>query len=716
MVAEANSGAREESDPSSSTTRDRRVGGYAGYVGRIGALAAALGVGVAVATGQGIGAAHADPDTNEVDSTTESTSQPTSADPTTGERIDSSLSPPMTSGPSITVPSVEAPAQGSAADDKVPDMKASNTGGAHTSGDDDEATDDETLTTGEIVEDDVAEDDPVSAEPVEPSTPPPLHERVTSAEAHSNESASKQLPDTADAFESVSMTLPSSTSDQRTLAQKTAVPDDEESPASGERFFTAAAATEDVASTPLVSPSRAANPVEALIRIPVAVVSATISVISGVLSAVLSPGPTAPAEPPLLWALLGWVRREVQRTLFNTTPDALDEKVVAAVDTSAVIDVLANDSDDEGDQIRVASFTQPLNGTVTQNADGTLTYTPEAGFTGVDTFTYSIADSGYNVVSDPLRALTGRGPRTDTATVEMNVGVTTLPSRVIAHIDVHDEAYAVALSPDGTRLYVAARRDVAVIDPAARKVVARIPTPARGIALSADGTRAYVNNDRGVSVIDTATNAVIADIPIAGTRGGLAVSPDGTRAYVTTADGVTVIDTAANAVNTTIAVSGAFKVAVSPDGTRAYVTTGGGVAVIDTATNAVSTTITVGSTDITVSPDGTRLYVSYALSEPTRGNNVWVIDTSTHKTVFRYNSGINRGWNPVGVAVSADGKHVYISNNSGRPNVLVIDSVTNDWNVIDMGPLHRAERAVVSPDGTRAYVPIRNKKTVAVIA
>jgi hypothetical protein len=36
--------------------------------------------------------------------------------------------------------------------------------------------------------------------------------------------------------------------------------------------------------------------------------------------------------------------------------------------------------------------TQPTNGSVVQNNNGTLTYTPRSGFTGVDSFTYSISD------------------------------------------------------------------------------------------------------------------------------------------------------------------------------------------------------------------------------------------------------------------------------------------------------------------------------------
>jgi hypothetical protein len=57
------------------------------------------------------------------------------------------------------------------------------------------------------------------------------------------------------------------------------------------------------------------------------------------------------------------------------------------------INVVANDFDMEGDALTVTSNTQPANGTLVNNGDGTFTYTPNTGFTGVDTFTYTICDN-----------------------------------------------------------------------------------------------------------------------------------------------------------------------------------------------------------------------------------------------------------------------------------------------------------------------------------
>src|SRR3546814_20665411 len=73
------------------------------------------------------------------------------------------------------------------------------------------------------------------------------------------------------------------------------------------------------------------------------------------------------------------------------------------IDTPVSIDVLGNDDDPDGDPLMVDGFTQPTNGTVASNADGTLRYTPDSGFTGSDSFTYTASDgSSTTTASVPL--------------------------------------------------------------------------------------------------------------------------------------------------------------------------------------------------------------------------------------------------------------------------------------------------------------------------
>lgn len=75
----------------------------------------------------------------------------------------------------------------------------------------------------------------------------------------------------------------------------------------------------------------------------------------------------------------------------NTPPVAVDDVAETTESQAVVIDVLANDTDAELDRLVIAAFDQPSSGSVTQAGD-TLVYTPIAGFTGDDTFRYTISD------------------------------------------------------------------------------------------------------------------------------------------------------------------------------------------------------------------------------------------------------------------------------------------------------------------------------------
>ncbi len=55
--------------------------------------------------------------------------------------------------------------------------------------------------------------------------------------------------------------------------------------------------------------------------------------------------------------------------------------------------VLDNDTDADGDELTATGLTQPANGVVTLGTDGGFTYTPDAAFSGTDTFTYTAADA-----------------------------------------------------------------------------------------------------------------------------------------------------------------------------------------------------------------------------------------------------------------------------------------------------------------------------------
>ena len=84
-----------------------------------------------------------------------------------------------------------------------------------------------------------------------------------------------------------------------------------------------------------------------------------------------------------------------QATATNTDPVAADDSAETEVDTAVTIaDVLANDSDADGDPVIItgADTQSRQGGSVDNHGDGSFTYMPPAGFSGEDSFSYTISD------------------------------------------------------------------------------------------------------------------------------------------------------------------------------------------------------------------------------------------------------------------------------------------------------------------------------------
>ena len=76
----------------------------------------------------------------------------------------------------------------------------------------------------------------------------------------------------------------------------------------------------------------------------------------------------------------------------NDAPVARPDIRSTAEDTAITFDPRGNDSDVDGDALTIVGLTSPSHGLVGTNADGTITYTPNANFFGTDTFTYAVSD------------------------------------------------------------------------------------------------------------------------------------------------------------------------------------------------------------------------------------------------------------------------------------------------------------------------------------
>ncbi len=76
----------------------------------------------------------------------------------------------------------------------------------------------------------------------------------------------------------------------------------------------------------------------------------------------------------------------------NTAPVANDDAGSVDEDNTVLISLLDNDTDVDGDILSIVSVSAATNGTVVDNGDGTVTYTPDANFNGSDSFSYTASD------------------------------------------------------------------------------------------------------------------------------------------------------------------------------------------------------------------------------------------------------------------------------------------------------------------------------------
>ena len=76
----------------------------------------------------------------------------------------------------------------------------------------------------------------------------------------------------------------------------------------------------------------------------------------------------------------------------NRAPTATNDTAIMNQDTSVTIDVLANDSDLDGNLLSVTSATGQSHGSASINMNNTITYTPAPRFSGQDSFAYTISD------------------------------------------------------------------------------------------------------------------------------------------------------------------------------------------------------------------------------------------------------------------------------------------------------------------------------------
>jgi YVTN family beta-propeller protein len=293
---------------------------------------------------------------------------------------------------------------------------------------------------------------------------------------------------------------------------------------------------------------------------------------------------------------------------------------------------------------------------------------------------------------------------------------------IVTTLPVGAQPWGVAISPDGSRAYVANRNSasVSVISLADNTVVGTIPVGLgpTGVVVSRDGSRVYVANRTAhtISVINTADLTSVGTIPAGGEPMGLSLSPDGSRLYATLVD---TAHLAAISTSTLTVVSSApvgpqpFSVAVSPDGSWAFVANRGAnsVSVLALPAMAAAGDVAVGAEPFAIVADPAA-GAQGAYSANFLGNSVTQISrTGAAWTAVRTIPVPN---SPTGLAFSQDGSRLYVTRYAAAAvaTVNVANGAIAQTVPVAGGPMGIA----VSPDGSAAAVANLGAASVSVLA
>ena len=100
----------------------------------------------------------------------------------------------------------------------------------------------------------------------------------------------------------------------------------------------------------------------------------------------------------------------------NQPPAAADDTATVQRGTSGTVDVIANDTDANGDSLSVSGVTQPAHGSVVNNGDGTVTYLHNGNAATSDSFAYTVSDGEGGSDTATVRiTITGDPPTGSTA-------------------------------------------------------------------------------------------------------------------------------------------------------------------------------------------------------------------------------------------------------------------------------------------------------------
>ncbi|MBV9874874.1 MAG: beta-propeller fold lactonase family protein [Verrucomicrobia bacterium] len=276
---------------------------------------------------------------------------------------------------------------------------------------------------------------------------------------------------------------------------------------------------------------------------------------------------------------------------------------------------------------------------------------------------------------------------------------------------------------------------VSVIDASLYTVVATIPVPDEPsyVAITPDGSACLVVAAGRISVISTATKTVVKNISAGSNPNGFAITPDGKQLYVCNPglgfnDGaVTIIDLSTDQIQKTIAIPGSpVNVMISPDGKSVYVIANynergyldrkGFVVKIDVASQTVLALLGGGrvktiSGALAISPNSETLYVGEGSSDVLALNP----DTGeTKRTLVIFSPyARKRAFRLDGIQLSSNGRYLFVAE-SGQHAITAV----NAWKGEQVASVMVGREPIdiaVSPDGKYLYVANSERGTVSIV-
>jgi hypothetical protein len=404
--------ASPSSSASTAPRPSRRAAQSAAKLGGYGGMAVAAWLVTAVATGHGLAAA----DTTGTSSESSTTSSTSSGESSTGSAATSTsgtdTSSTATTGTDSTSTGTDATATEtttsgttSSTDQVAPGVTVGSSGGAHTSTPESAApTAPETppdsrepATSGETAE------PPQASTP--PATPAPEAEQTTSNSPESNSSHAATVnattPSTASTPSATAAAVVDTDADGGATVAQPSVKVTESSEVPTAQAFrvnttSSALTTQTVAAAAVTAPAAPTAPVATP---SVGIVGFLNGIVTNLLNPFLAPAPSTP-EPatPVIWAVLGWVRRQ----LFNQSP-TITYDPSTSVQTGQTVTGNIGATDPEGDALTYNVTKAPEHGTLTiDQATGNFTYTPnqiDYDSAQLDSFTISVTDGKFNLLS-----------------------------------------------------------------------------------------------------------------------------------------------------------------------------------------------------------------------------------------------------------------------------------------------------------------------------